>query len=209
MRSRPAARNAAAEDVRLADLVRRRRMVRRYRPQVVDPVALERVLDLARRAPTAGHSQGQDFVVVRDPVTRRRIAALCREPAYVARGFEPWLSSAPVHVVPCVDPRAYRRRYTALDKAGSRGPDAWRVPFWHVDGGAALMLLLLAVVEEGLAAGFLDVAEPEALRALLGIPDEVLPLGLVTIGHPAQDRRSGSLMRGRRPLHEVVHEERW
>jgi nitroreductase len=195
--------------VRLADLVRRRRMVRRYRPDPVDTATLERILDLARHAPSAGHSQGQHFVVVRDHATRRRIAALCREPEYLARGFEPWLSCAPVHVVPCVDPRAYHRRYAEPDKAASRGPDAWDVPFWHVDGGAALMLLLLAVVEEGLAAGFLDVPDPGALRALLDIPGEVLPLGLVTIGHPGEDRRSGSLARGHRPLSTIVHDERW
>jgi nitroreductase len=70
------------------------------------------------------------------------------------------------------------------------------------------MLLLLGAVDEGLAAGFLAVpADP--LRALLGIPEDVDPVGLVTIGHPAPDRRSGSLARGRRPSDEVVHRGRW
>jgi nitroreductase len=183
-------------------------MVRRYTPEPVDLTALDRILDTARRAPSAGFSQGQSFVVVTDAARRGRIAEVCGESAYVARGFDPWISAAPVLVVPCVSADAYRRRYAEPDKARSTPPDEWDVPFWWVDGGAALMLLLLAVVDEGLAAGFLA-TDTETLRGELGIPEEVTPLGLVTIGHPAPDRRSGSLARGRRPVDEVVHRERW
>jgi nitroreductase len=192
----------------LSDVVRARRMVRRYRDEPVDPVALARILDTARRGPSAGFSQGQSFVVVTDADDRRRIAEACDEPAYVARGFAPWVSQAPVHVVPCVRQQDYLDRYREPDKAGSTPAADWEVPFWWVDGGAALMLLLLAAVDEGLAAGFLAV-DSGALRALLAIPGDVEPLGLVTVGHPAPDRRSGSLDRGRRPLDEVVHRDRW
>jgi nitroreductase len=192
----------------LADAVRARRMVRRTTAEPVDPAAIDRILALARRAPSAGHSQGQSFVVVTDEGTRRRIAEACREPEYVARGFDPWLSVAPVHVIPCVRRGAYVERYAEPDKAASTKPDEWEVPFWWVDGGAALMLLLLGAVDEGLAAGFLAI-ESQPIRDILGIPEDVDPLGLVPIGHPAADRRSGSLARGRRPAREVVHRERW
>lgn len=194
--------------MQFADVVRARRMVRAYRDEPVDPVVLERILDLARRGPSAGFSQGQSFVVVTDAADRARLAEICDEPAYRARGFDPWVSTAPVHVVPCVRRGAYVERYAEPDKAGAAGPEGWAVPFWWVDGGAALMLLLLAAVDEGLAAGFLAV-DPDPVRALLGIPADVDPLGLVTIGHPAPDRPSGSLARGRRPLDEVVHHGRW
>jgi nitroreductase len=70
-----------------------------------------------------------------------------------------------------------------------------------------MMLLLLAAVDEGLAAGFLGAHSVEDLSTLLGIPDHVAPIGVVTIGHPAPDRRSGSLARGRRS--DTVHRERW
>lgn len=192
----------------LTEVIARRRMVRNTTDEPVDPAAVRRILDLARRAPSAGFSQGQRFVVVTEAATRRRIAELADEPAYVAKGFDPWLSRAPVHVVPCADERAYRARYAEPDKAGG-GPDTWPVPYWHVDAGAALMLLLLAVVEEGLAAGFAGVHGLDGLADLLGIPAGVHPLGVVTIGHPAPDRRSGSLARGRRPLEDVVAEDRW
>lgn len=183
-------------------------MVRAYRPDPVDPAAVERILDAAHHAPSAGYSQGQSFVVVTDPAVRTRIAEACREPSYRTRGFVPWVSAAPVLVVLCVREGAYHERYAEPDKARSVPPPQWAVPYWWVDAGAALMLLLLATVDEGLAAGFLA-ADPDGLRAGLGIPQDVAPLGVVTIGHPAPDRRSRSLRRGRRPLAEIVHRERW
>ena len=72
-----------------------------------------------------------------------------------------------------------------------------------------MMLLLLAAVDEGLAAGFFGFHRLEGLERVLGIPPEVTPIGVVTVGHPAPDRRSGSLARGRRPRSEVVRWERW
>lgn len=192
------------------DVVRRRRMVRNYRDVPVDRAVVQRVVAVARRAPSAGFSQGQRFVVVTDRRTREAVAGLAGEAGYVARGFDPWLSRAPVHVAVCADERAYRARYRQADKrdTGGRGPD-WPVPYWLVDAGASLMLLLLAAVDEGLAAGFLGSHRLPGLAALLGIPPGVHPLGVVTLGHPAPDRRSGSLERGWRDLGEVVHWQRW
>ncbi len=192
------------------DVVRRRRRVRSYRPDPVDAAAVDRVLDVARRGPSAGWTQSVSFVVVTAARTRAGVAALCNEDAYVARGFDPWLSRAPVHVVVCVSPQDYRMRYAAPDKIASAGPAGWEVPFWWVDAGAAVMLLSLAAVDEGLAAGFLDVADRAGLRRLLAIPREVAVVGLATLGHPsAEQRPSASLARGRRPLGDVVHRDRW
>jgi nitroreductase len=72
-----------------------------------------------------------------------------------------------------------------------------------------MMVLLLAAVDEGLAAGFLGSHAMPELEAALGIPAHVSAIGVVTIGHAAPYRRSGSLARGRRPQRDVVHEERW
>lgn len=191
------------------DVVRTRRMVRSYRADPVDPGALDRMLDAARRGPSAGYAQGLHFVVLTDAADRLRLAELCDEPRYVAGGFEPWVSRAPVHIVPCVRQADYEERYAAPDKAHSARPADWAVPFWWVDAGAGLMLLLLAAVDEGLAAGLLAVDDSPALRQLLGLPDGVTPLGVVTVGHAAPDRPSGSLARGRRPLRDVVHRGRW
>jgi nitroreductase len=193
------------------ELLRHRRMVRNYSSEPVAPEPVDRILEAARRAPSAGFAQGQSFVVVTDPERRKQIARIAGEPGYVERGFDAWLSTAPVHVVLCVSEQAYRRRYREPDKLRDGQPRQWPVPYWYVDGGASLMLLLLAAVDEGLAAGFLDLEERgyAELKQLLGIPPEVQPIGLVTIGVPAPDRRSGSLERGHRPEQEVVHREHW
>jgi len=186
-------------------------MVRNYADRPVDDEILERILDRAQRAPSAGFSQGVSFVVVTDADRRREIARLAGEDGYVADGFDPWISRAPVHVVVCVDEDAYLSRYREDDKGGPDGPLAdeasWPVPYWWVDAGASMMLLLLAAVDEGLAAGFLGAHSTTDLSAFLGLPDRVAPIGIVTIGHAAPDRRSGSLARGRRD--DVVHRERW
>jgi len=190
-----------------ADVVRRRRMVRNYTSEPVDEAALARILDAGRRAPSAGFSQGHSFVVVRDAASRRRIAELAGEDGYVGKGFDPWISSAPVHVVVCVSEQRYRDRYREPDKGGGGGE--WPVPYWWVDAGAAMMLLLLAAVDEGLGAGFLGAHAVADLGSHLGLPADVRVVGVVTLGHPAPDRRSGSLARGRRPWDGVVHQERW
>lgn len=200
-----------------AELVARRRMVRNYAPDPVDPETIEGMLVLARNAPSAGFSQGQRFVVVTDERTRGEIAELGGESHYVAEGFDPWMSRAPVHVVVCADQRAYLDRYAEPDKladderraAGESSAEDWPVPYWHVDAGASMMLLLLAAVDVGLAAGFFGVHRLPGLKSLLAIPDEVHPIGVATVGHPEADRRSGSLKRGWRDLDEVVHWERW
>ena len=190
-------------------VIRRRRMVRNYRPDPVDRAALDRIIDAGLRGPSAGFAQGQRFVVVTDADTRRRIADAAGEPEYVAEGFDPWLSRAPVHIVVCVAESDYRERYAEPDKANAPPAEAWPVPYWHVDAGASLMLLLLAAVDEGLAAGFSGVHSFTGLREILGIPPDVTPVGVVTIGHAAPDRRSSSLDRGRRPRESVVFWNGW
>ena len=192
------------------EAVNRRRMVRNYSDQPVDPEALDRMLEAARRAPSAGFSQGQSFVVITDRDTRRAIAELADEARYVDAGYDPWISRAPVHVVVCVREATYHERYREADKLEDDGTEIeWPVPYWWVDAGAAMEHLLLAAVAERLAAGFLGTHAMDGLKGLLGIPSDVSPIGIVTIGHPAPDRRSGSLARGWKDDNEVIHREGW
>jgi nitroreductase len=195
------------------DVVLKRRMVRHFSPEPVDLEVIKRMLDLARQAPSAGFSQGQSFLVVTEPAMKEKIARLCDEEAYVASGFHPFISEAPVLVIPCTNENIYHRRYQEQDKVKTDGHEiVWPVPYWHMDIGCAIMVLLLAVVDEGLGAGFAGLPDPSdfpILRDLLGIPAEVTPVGVIPIGHRAQDKQSGSLKRGRKPDHEHVHYEHW
>jgi len=191
-----------------AQILKKRRMVRNYTDEAVDRESVERIIQAGRRAPSAGFTQGQSFVVVTDPEIRQQIAVLAGEGSYVESGFDPWISIAPVHVIVCVNEQDYHRRYLEQDKAPD-GDMVWPVPYWWVDAGASMMLVLMAAVEEGLAAGFLGVHSIPDLKQLLNIPDEVEPIGVITVGHPAPDRRSGSLKRGWRPDDEIKHWQRW
>lgn len=194
-----------------ADLVRKRRMVRHFKPDPVDPEAIDRILDLARRVPSAGYSQGQAFIVVTDPETRQKIGRICDpEGHYREWSGHDWVSEAPVQIIPCADEGAYHRRYQESDKLRSDGTEIeWPIPFWYIDTGAAVMNLLLAVVDEGLAAAYAGIQDFSALRELLGIPEGVIPVGVIPVGHPDQDVPSPSLKRGRRSLETLVHRERW
>ncbi|HZD10087.1 MAG TPA: nitroreductase family protein [Candidatus Binatia bacterium] len=193
-----------------AEAVRRRRMVRNFEDKPVDPDVVERILELAQHNPSAGFTQGQDYVVVRRPNLKQEIAALAHEEDYVEGGFDAFVSGAPVLIVPCTNEAAYHRRYQEKDKVDEEGKEIdWPVPYWFMDVGCAVMILLLAVVDEGLAAAFVGIPDLEALKQLLDIPAEVSPVGVITIGHPAPDKRSPSLRRGRRVQSNVVHFESW
>nr|MBA2599378.1 nitroreductase family protein [Actinomycetota bacterium] len=194
----------------LREAVRRRRMVRNYRDDPVPRAVVERLTDLARRAPSAGFSQGQYFVVVTGQDLRTRIAELAEEEHYVSLGFPPWISTAPAHVVVCTREEDYHERYREPDKIEDDGSEIeWPVPYWYVDAGASLMLLLLGAVDEGLGAGFFGVHRLPGLRELLDIPADVTPVGVVTLGYPAADQPQGSARRGRKPPAHAVRWERW
>src|SRR6185295_17144503 len=83
------------------EVVRRRRMVRNFTAEPVPPEVVAGLLELARHAPSAGYTQGQSFVTVTRPALKQAIAELCGEAEYVARGFAPFVSGAPVLIVPC------------------------------------------------------------------------------------------------------------
>lgn len=193
-----------------ARLVQKRRMVRHFTAEPVPPDVVERLLRTAQRAPSAGFSQGVSFVVVTDPARRARVAEIAGESWYVRHGHQPFVSQAAVQVVLCTSEQTYRARYREPDKRKpGQQEQTWPVPYWYVDAGCALMLLLLGAVDEGLAAAFVGVRDPAELRDYLGAPETVWPVGVVLLGRGAPDRLSGSLKRGRKPLAEVAHWQRW
>ena len=114
-------------------------------------------------------------------------------------------------IVPLAHARAYTERYSEPDKAafGMQRAEAWPTPYWLVDASFAAMSILLTAVDEGLGALFFGLRDIPRFRAALGVPEEYHPIGAIIVGHPAPDRPSPSLKRGRRPLGEVVHRGKW
>ncbi len=188
----------------LSEALRRRRMVRRFTGDPIEPDVADRIASAAASAPTAGNAQGITVISVTDQDRIRLLATACGEQSYLDRGFDPWLSTAAQHIVLCAEPNRYRDRYAEADKDASV-LDA--IPWWWVDAGAALMAILLAAVAEELAAGFHGGHGADGVHAILGIPDQVELVGIVAVGHPAPDQRSSSLDRPKRE--DAVRRETW
>ena len=200
------------------DVVRKRRMIRDYRPDPVDSALVDMILDLGRRVPSAGFSQGIDFVVLEGPAQTARFWD-CTLPTEKRASF-PWpgLLVAPVLVLPMADQRAYLSRYSEPDKrhAGlGDDADAWPVPYWHVDTGMAAMVVLQAAVDNGLGALFFGIfSNEDTLLRELGVPPDVRPIGAIALGYPtdealARTREASAKSRPRRRLDEVIHRNGW
>jgi nitroreductase len=199
--------------VELTDAIRARRMVRSFTAEAIDPAKLEVLCDLARRGPSAGNSQGVDFVVLAGPT---EVAAYwdVTLPAPRRAGFRwPGLVAAPALVLVVTDPDAYVDRYREDDKAVTglgAGPASWPVPYWWVDAGAAIEHLLLGAVDAGLGACLFGAFEHEpGVAEAFDIPSGRRIVGTIALGHPASDEPGRSSARPRRPLDEVLHRGRW
>jgi FMN reductase [NAD(P)H] len=196
----------------LYDLLEQRRMVRHYTDRPISRDVLERIVATVRRAPSAGFSQGQRLLVVDDPALLAKIAKDGDD-----LGAEPWFGSAAAHVVVLTREQDYHDRYTSPDKLDVTGGSeiVWPVPYWHVDAGAALMLVLLAAIEEGLAGGVygIQLEDQPRRRELLNIPDELAIVAGITLGYPAPDpewsKRTSRATQRRRTIDELVHWNRW
>jgi nitroreductase len=197
--------------VEFRDVLRRRRMVRTFLDLPVAPDVLARILQAGQRAPSAGFTQGFEFVVLegREQTEPFWEAAFAGEEREVEEG----LRRSPVLVVPLAGKKAYLDRYAEPDKGwADRDESRWPVPYWYVDAAFASMLMLLAVVDEGLGAVFFGMSPPNVprLRQALGIPEEWEPIGAIAVGHRDQDPVIGSAAtRPRQPLSDVVQRGRW
>jgi nitroreductase len=204
----------------LGDAIRRRRMCRSFTDEPVDPTSVDRILDLARRAPSAGHTQGWAWLVLEGEEQTSQFWSLDADPEWLAAPTHPGLLRAPVILIPFSSPDLYRSRYTEADKAARRRPGGalaspaaadWPIPWWDVDLAFAVMLVLLGVAGEGLGALFFALhGDPHALAAGFGVPAEWRPLGAIALGWPAADATSSpSATRGRRTIDQVVHRGQW
>lgn len=201
--------------VDLTTAVRTRRMCRRFDPSrpVPDDV-LEEMLDLAVRAPSAGHTQGWEWVLLTEAADRDRFWSATTDDGPPDRWLR-GIRSAPVLVVALSDRDAYLDRYAEPDKGWTdRSEDHWPVPYWDTDVAMASMILLLAAQERDMGALFFGVPATghAAVKEALGIPDRLRIVGVIALGYPDPDQpspRSPSLRRGRRRLADIVHRGRF
>lgn len=197
------------------EVVRRRRMVRRFDGRPIPPEQLRRVLETARHAPSAGFSQGFDFVVLTKPDELDWFYRTTDDPNDPESfpGRDPQHAPACI-VLPYANKRAYLDRYAQPDKIafGLDREETWSVPFWTVDTAMAILMILLAAVDEGLGAWYFGITRgEEEVRKQLGVPADCKLLGPIALGYRSPDYKpSGSVFtRRRRAFEDMFHFGRW
>jgi nitroreductase len=199
----------------LSDAIRHRRMVRKFEQRPIPDDVLRRVLEVARHAPSGGFSQGFDFIVLSKPEELEWFYATTDDPddPEPFPGREPNLAPACL-VLPFANKRLYLDRYAQPDKIqfGMDKEENWPVPFWTVDASMAIMLILLAAVNEGLGAWYFGISRgaQDVVREL-GVPAHCTMLGVIALGYPSSDDkpRSSVFTKRRRPFEEMFHFGRW
>jgi nitroreductase len=192
--------------VEFREILRRRRMHRAFLPEPISREQVERIAGVIRRAPSGGFSQGGSIVVVTDEDVKRTLIERFEMTGTYA-------DDAPVLMVLSANEALYHARYNEADKLAVTGgvEVTWPVPYWFVDAGALMALVLMAAIDEGLAGAF--VGHPDQKRIcdeVLGLPEEVVPIGLALIGKPGEAPEIGSRLKSRqRPADDLVHWQRW
>jgi nitroreductase len=195
------------------DVVDRRRMVRNFQAdRPVPSDVLDRILENALHAPSAGFSQGWAFLVLDTPADVERFWDVTW--ADGDRSTFRWqgLFDAPVLIVPMSHKQAYLDRYAEPDKGVTDKRESfWPVPYWDIDTGMASLLMLLTAVDAGLGALFFGIFPEhfDGFRQAFDVPGEYTPIGCIALGYRAPDEPSPSLKRGRRPVSDVVHRGRF
>lgn len=198
----------------VGEALARRRTCRSFVSDPIPSELLDEVLAAAAAAPRAGNTWSLALLVLRDG--DRDAYWDTTLPAGGTRAAFPWpgLLTAPVLVVPYVDPGAYLERYSNGDKASTGlggSVEAWPVPYWWVDAGAAVMAMLVAATSAGMGSAlFGQFGHEPAVRDRFGVPDHLRAVGTVALGWPAPNHRpSRSAGRGRPGLGLVAHHGRW
>jgi nitroreductase len=197
--------------------LRTRRMTRSFAPTALPPGLVDRLLDDALRAPTAGHTRGTAWLVLTGPGQTDRYWTQATTADWRARSARyRGLARAPVVALSLSSPDAYVARYGEADKAASGlgpegGAEAWPVPYWHTDAAFSTMALLLGSAAAGLGAAFLgNFRQEAALLGSLGVPEDWRLFGAVVLGHPdGADHRSPSLARPGPDRTRRIHHGRW
>lgn len=195
------------------EVVRRRKMVRRFEARALPQDVKGRILRNAQRAPSAGFSQGWAFLAIDDAEQLGRFweVAVVNDPR--AGSATPELRNAGLVVVPLSNKSAYLARYSQPDKQWTPMADErnWPAPYWDIDTGMASLLMLLTAVDAGLGALFFGILKEyhEPFRREFGVPEEYHPIGAIAIGYVPEQEQGPRVLPGRRPLEEVVHNNRW
>ncbi len=169
----------------LFEAIKSRRSVRAFTREDVSEEEVEKLIDAARWAPSAGNIQPWEFIVVRKPEIKRRLS--------IAALHQAFIEEAPVVIVVCANQLRSGRGY------GARGVNLYCLQ----DTAAATQNMLLAACALGLATCWVGAFREEEAKKVLNPPEGVRPVAIIPVGHPTEK----PMARSRRPLSEIVHYE--
>ena len=181
------------------DLARRRRSIRKYRPDPVSPDALARVLEAASLAPSGNNSQPWRFVVVTDAKIKERLCEVS--------GKQKWIIEAPVTVAVVGDITAKTKEpLKPVATPSVEDPKNREVLLKTLrDATIAADHLVLAAEDEGLGSCWIALFEQEEIKPVLAVPENCYVVAIVTLGFPAETPKQ----RPRLPLRETVFREQY
>ena len=170
------------------EVIKKRKMIREYQQGRQIPTdIINKLLKNAHRSPSAGHTQVQEFIIVIDPVTKRK---LCQ-----ASLGQSQVEDASVLIIVCSNTSRSVNRYK------KRGTEFYSV----IDGAFASMIILLGAVNEGIGASFVGAFEDNKVTKVLGLPVHVKPIGIIALGYPAEKPERLE----RIEMNNLVHYERY
>lgn len=163
------------------EALRGRQSVKTYLPTPVPEEKLRSVLEAGRLAPSSYNSQCRRFVVLTDPEVKKAV----RERA----GAQPMVEQAPVVIVICAVPDSEHEEVMPCGEA--RRP---------IDMALCGAYMMLEAYDQGLGTCWLGAFDAEAVKEVLGIPEDVKVVTMIPLGYHdgTQPRRD------RRPLEEIV-----
>ena len=162
-----------------------RRSIRAFKATDVPPETVEKLIDAGRRAPSAGNIQPWEFIIVRKPEIKRKLAK-----AALGQSF---IEQAPVVIVVCADEERSAHGY------GVRG----RTLYCIQDTAAAIQNIHLAAYALGLGTCWVGAFREDEAREVLKIPEGIRPVAIIPVGYAAE----APSPRSRRPLKHIIHHE--
>ena len=165
------------------EAIKERRSVRAYTDEEVSEEDVERLIEAARWAPSAGNIQPWAFVVVKEVETKRKLSYATLNQTFIQK--------APVVIVVCADVTRSSRIY------GSRGEKLYSLQ----DTAAATENILLAAQELGLATCWLGAFRENEVAKAVKAPRNLRPVAMVAVGYPAERPVAPQ----KRSVNEIVH----
>jgi len=167
------------------EAIETRRSVRAFTNEEVSEEEVQKLIDAARRAPSAGDIQSWEFVIVRDAKIKHKLSAAALNQTFI--------KEAPVVIVVCADEARSSWGY------GSRGASLYCLQ----DTAAAIQNMLLAACALGLGTCWVGAFHEDEVAKVVNVPIGVRPVAIIPVGHPAEKPRA----RLKRSINEIVHYE--